>query len=222
MAGSLSAGGGDIHRSGVPTARLVVQRLGLGLGGSSRRGSCFWPLVSRGSGCVHKRQRASCRRSRSSVLCFSDFELHGGLVHRQLHSNSLSSQPRRHSFSTPQLHRPAHPQMGGVASGGIGSTIYYGTEQCSGRFPLQIQSDLRVGMNSEDRSFSRSAQEVASVHRSFRHLVKLPMLPYFSPFHDPNALGTDALLQNWNGWQSYTFPPWSLIPAVLKKLRSSS
>ena len=45
---------------------------------------------------------------------------------------------------------------------------------------------------------------------------------YFSPFHDRNALGTDALLQNWNGWQAYAFPPWSLIPAVLKKLRSSS
>ena len=46
--------------------------------------------------------------------------------------------------------------------------------------------------------------------------------PYFSPFHDPNALGTDALLQNWNEWQAYAFPPWSLIPAVLKKLQSSS
>ena len=45
---------------------------------------------------------------------------------------------------------------------------------------------------------------------------------YFSPFHDPNALGTDALLQSSNGWQAYAFPPWSLIPAVLKKLRSSS
>ena len=45
---------------------------------------------------------------------------------------------------------------------------------------------------------------------------------YFSPYHDLNALGTDALLQNWNGWQAYAFPPWSLIPAVLKKLRSSS
>ena len=44
---------------------------------------------------------------------------------------------------------------------------------------------------------------------------------YFSPYHDHNALGTDALLQNWNGWQAYAFPPWSLIPAVLKKLRSS-
>ena len=45
---------------------------------------------------------------------------------------------------------------------------------------------------------------------------------YFSPYHDRNALGTDALLQSWNGWQAYAFPPWSLIPAVLKKLRSSS
>ena len=45
---------------------------------------------------------------------------------------------------------------------------------------------------------------------------------YFSPFRDPNALATDALLQNWNGWQAYAFPPWSLIPAVLKKLQLSS
>ena len=45
---------------------------------------------------------------------------------------------------------------------------------------------------------------------------------YFSPYHDRNALGMDALLQSWNGWQAYAFPPWPLIPAVLKKLRSSS
>ena len=32
---------------------------------------------------------------------------------------------------------------------------------------------------------------------------------YFSPFHDQNALGTDALLQSWDGWQAYAFPPWS-------------
>ena len=45
---------------------------------------------------------------------------------------------------------------------------------------------------------------------------------YFSPYHDRNELGTDALFQNWNGWQAYAFPHWSLISAVLKKLRSSS
>ena len=56
----------------------------------------------------------------------------------------------------------------------------------------------------------------------FATLLNHQCCPYFSPFHDPNALGTDALLQNWNGWQAYAFPPWSLIPVVLKKLRLSS
>ena len=47
-------------------------------------------------------------------------------------------------------------------------------------------------------------------------------LPYFSPFPYPNSIGTDALLQRWDGWQAYAFPPYALIPVVLKKLRSSS
>ena len=45
---------------------------------------------------------------------------------------------------------------------------------------------------------------------------------YFSPYRDPQALGTDAFLQNWDGYQVFAFPPWSLISRVLKKLRSSS
>ena len=45
---------------------------------------------------------------------------------------------------------------------------------------------------------------------------------YFSPYHNHNTMETDALLRNWNGWQAYAFPPWSLIPVGLKKLRSSS
>ena len=53
---------------------------------------------------------------------------------------------------------------------------------------------------------------------SLNHFCSL----YFSPFHDPSAVATDALLQNWNGWLADAFPPWTLIPAVLKKLRSSS
>ena len=47
-------------------------------------------------------------------------------------------------------------------------------------------------------------------------------LPYFSPFRNPNALGTDAVLQPWDEWQAYAFPPYALVPAILKKLRSSS
>ena len=68
VAGLLSTGGRDISHSGVPPARHVVRRLGRGLGGSSRRGSCFRSLVSRGSGVAHKCQRALGRRLWSSVL----------------------------------------------------------------------------------------------------------------------------------------------------------
>ena len=44
---------------------------------------------------------------------------------------------------------------------------------------------------------------------------------FFSPFRDPLAAGTDAFLQRWDGLQAYEFPPWSVIPQVLAKLRSS-
>ena len=42
-------------------------------------------------------------------------------------------------------------------------------------------------------------------------------LPYFSLFHDPNALQTEVLLQPWNGWQAYALPPFALLPEILYK-----
>ena len=80
VADSISTGRRDFSHSGVPSARLVVRRLGRRLGGSSGRGSRLRPLVARGSGVVHKRQGALGRGVRSSVLCSADFELHGGVV----------------------------------------------------------------------------------------------------------------------------------------------
>ena len=44
---------------------------------------------------------------------------------------------------------------------------------------------------------------------------------YFSPFRDPQAAGTDVFLQSWDALQAYAFPPWSIIPRVLAKLRAS-
>ena len=44
---------------------------------------------------------------------------------------------------------------------------------------------------------------------------------YFSPYRDPLSAGTDALLQSWDGLLAYAFPPWSILPHVLAKLRVS-
>ena len=42
---------------------------------------------------------------------------------------------------------------------------------------------------------------------------------YFSPYRDPQSAGTDAFLQSWDGLQAYAFPPFSIIPRVIAKLR---
>ena len=44
---------------------------------------------------------------------------------------------------------------------------------------------------------------------------------YFSPYRDPLSAGMDALLQSWDGLLAYAFPPWSILPQVLAKLRVS-
>ena len=44
---------------------------------------------------------------------------------------------------------------------------------------------------------------------------------YFSPYRDPLSAGTDALLQSWNDLLAFAFPPWSILPQVLAKLRVS-
>ena len=44
---------------------------------------------------------------------------------------------------------------------------------------------------------------------------------YFAPVSDPMATGTDAMLQSWDYLQGYAFPPFSMLPQVPRKLRSS-
>ena len=46
---------------------------------------------------------------------------------------------------------------------------------------------------------------------------RLPV--YFSPMYDPMSAGTNAMLQSWDGLQAYAFPPFSLLPRVLAKVR---
>ena len=48
---------------------------------------------------------------------------------------------------------------------------------------------------------------------------RLPV--YFSPMYDPLSAGMDAMLQPWDGLQAYAFPPFSLLPRVLAKVRVS-
>ena len=44
---------------------------------------------------------------------------------------------------------------------------------------------------------------------------------YFSPMVDPQAAGTDAMLQPWCRLQVYAFPPFGLLPSLLSKVHLS-
>ena len=46
---------------------------------------------------------------------------------------------------------------------------------------------------------------------------RLPL--YVSPLKDPQAIGTDAFLQDWDNLSMYAFPPFAIIQKVISKLR---
>ena len=91
---SRALGARHFARPGVPSARLMVRRLGRGLGSSFGRGRYFRPLVSRRTGDVHQYHGALSHRKSSVVLCSADPGLLCRRVCGQFHRNSLSPQSR--------------------------------------------------------------------------------------------------------------------------------
>ena len=98
----------------------------------------------------------------------------------------------------------------------------WGKNNCPNGFLASTEPGPGVRMDSQVGGISGVEQEVADDDIPFCLLVESPLFTIFSPFHDPSSIGMDALLQNWDGYQVYAFPPWSMILLVLKKLRSSS
>ena len=215
-----SLGARHFSGAGVPSARIGVRLLGRGLGGSLRRTGRFRPLGSRRGRALDHCPRALGNRKSSPVVCSTSRRFLGGDLRRQLDRRFLSEEPRQDSLFLSELHRSEDSPLGRpvVIS------------------PQFIMGKHNVLVDALSRPNQILGSEWTLKQEVFRDLCKRWPVSidlfatsqnhrcsiYFSPYHDRNALGTDALLQNWNGWQAYASPPWSLIPAVLKKLRSSS
>ena len=128
-------------RSGVPSARLVVRRLGRGLGGSFRGRGLFLPLVSKRARAIHQRQRALGHRESSSLLCSADQGLVGSDFRGQLYRDSLSSESGRNAISTVEYHRTTDSAVVGDSPCATDSSVHHGSSQCSrGRFVLSQPS----------------------------------------------------------------------------------
>ena len=211
-----------LSRPGLPGPRLLVRRLGRGLGGSFRSGGCFRPLVSQRGGHFHQRSETSCRGEASSPFPVFFQGLHGGDLRGQLHGGSLSPQFGGYPVSLPQRNSSEDLEVVGASRDHPCSAVHSGQSQCPCGLSLSrphqslgsewtlhrdVFRDLRLRWPVMVDLFATSANHRCSV--------------YFSPLRDPQAAGTDEFLQSWDELQAYAFPPWSIIPRVLVKLRAS-
>ena len=180
VAGPVLPGSRDFSASDLPTARVVVRRLGCRLGRTSRRRVNFRPLVSKRA--VDQHQRASGGGEGSVIFCASGAGLCNLPVRRQFHSDCLPSQSGRDSGSDSEFHCPKDSAFIGVSGGHTGSSVHHGPTQCDGRRTLSAQSDLGLRMVSKDRSLSGSQEKVASFNRPLCHLTESPLYTIFLSF----------------------------------------
>ena len=103
-----------VSRSDLPGFRLLVRRLGRGLGCSPRFSDRFRPLGSGSGGFLHKRSRApGCGGGSPPLSAFFGREGSFSLL-RQQHSGVLSPQRGRHEISISELSHSGDPALGGV------------------------------------------------------------------------------------------------------------
>ena len=95
------------------------------------------------------------------------------------------------------------------------AAVHHGAQHHVGKFFSRLNPILGSGWTLNLSVFQKLQRRWPVSIDLFATSLPHRCLPYFSPFHNPNALGTEFLLQPWDGWQAYAFPPYVLIPAVL-------
>ena len=208
--------------SGVSGSGLLVRRLRRGLGSSSGFSHRFRPLGCRASRSVHQRSEASGHQGGSPpLLLFSGREECGGIL-RQLHSSVVSPQGGRHTAAVPQLPGSGDSPLDGVPLLQAVTPVHSGVPERSGGLSLSRPHQLPHTEWSLHPEVFRSISRMWPVQLDlFATSANRQCSIFFSPFRDLLAAGTDAFLQRWDGLQAYAFPPWSVIPRVLAKLRLS-
>ena len=115
------------------------------------------------------------------------------------------------------------------------SILRFCEDSCIQLLPQFIPGKMNVLADSLSRKNQVIGSEWTLCAEAFRHLLRLwpatidlfatslnHRLPvYFSPMVDPQSVGTDAMLQSWDGLQAYAFPPFGLLSRVLAKVRQS-
>lgn len=130
-------------------------------------------------------------------------------------------------------------KSGGTASTALQDLAVKIQDLCNLLHQLKIRYHHVAGVrNTEADRLSRSGQPMyeSSIPRTFFNLLKKrwgrywridafaashnhQLRQYWSLHHDPFAQQSDAFQQDWTSNDMYMFPPWKLIPQVLRKLQ---
>ena len=168
--------------AGVPSARVLVRRLGRGLGGSLGRAGRFRPVSSGRRRALDQCTGALGVRESSQVVCSTSRRLLSGGLRRQFDSRVVSAEPRRYSFFFSELHRSEDSPLGGGSVSSAFSTVYYGETQCAGGCSFLPKPDLGLRMDAEAGGLQGSVQEVADVNRPVCNVSKSQMFHIFFSF----------------------------------------
>ena len=193
--------------AGVPSARVMVRRLGRGLGDSLGRAVRFRSVGSGKRRALDQCMGALGDRECSQVVCstFRRF-LSGGLC-RQIDSRVVSAEPRRDSFFFSEIHRSEDSPLGGGSVCGDFPTAYYGETQCaSGRF-FSPRPDLGLRVDAEAGGLQGFVQEVAGVNRPVCNILNHRCSFYFSPYHITMIWGRMRFFETGMGGRRMLFLP---------------
>ena len=165
--------------AGVPSARVMVRRLGRGLGGSLGRAGLFRPV---GSG--RRRALGQCTgalgdRESSQVVCSTSRRFPSAGLRRQFDSRVVSAEPRRDSFFFSELHRSEDSPLGGGSVSSDFPTVYYGETLCAGERSFLPKPDLGLRVDAEAGGLQGSVQEMAGVNRPVCNISKSQMFHIF-------------------------------------------
>ena len=210
-----------VFSAGVSGSGLLVRRLGHRLGSSLGIAHRFRPLEPRRTSSLHQRQGTFSSSQGSPPLPV----ISSGRTISVFCDNSTAVSYLRKEGGT------RSPFLNSLAQG-----ILRWAESLSIRLtPQFIPGSLNVLADSLSRphqlphtEWSRNPEVFRSISRLWPVRIDLFATSenrqcsiFFSLFRGPMAAGMDAFLQPWDGLQAYAFPPWSIIPRVLAKLRES-
>ena len=169
---------GIFSGAGVPSARVMVRRLGRGLGGSLGRAVRFRPVGSGRRRALNQCMGALGDRECSQVVCSTSRRFLGGSLRRQIDSCVVSAEPRRDSFFFSDLHRSEDSPLGGGSVCGDFPQFIMGKQCASGR-SFSPKPDLGLRVDAEAGGLQGFVQEVAGVNRPVCNVSKSQLFLIF-------------------------------------------